>query len=87
MEKIRFVEEDGTETEFFVEEQTRMNGYNYLLVTDSQDDEAQAYILKDLSKDTEPQASYVMVEDDREFEVISRLFADMLEDVDLETES
>lgn len=72
---------------FFVEEQTRMNGYNYLLVTDSQDDEAQAYILKDLSKDTDPQASYVMVEDDREFEVISRLFADMLEDVDLETES
>ena len=87
MEKTRFVEEDGTETEFFVEEQTRMNGYNYLLVTDSQDDEAQAYILKDLSKDTDPQASYVMVEDDREFEVISRLFADMLEDVDLETES
>ena len=87
MEKIRFVEEDGTETEFFVEEQTRMNGYNYLLVTDSQDDEAQAYILKDLSKDTDPQASYVMVEDDREFEVISRLFADMLEDVELETES
>ena len=87
MEKIRFVEEDGTETEFFVEEQTRMNGYNYLLVTDSQDDEAQAYILKDLSKDTDPQASYVMAEDDREFEVISRLFADMLEDVDLETES
>ena len=87
MEKIRFVEEDGTETEFFVEEQTGMNGYNYLLVTDSQDDEAQAYILKDLSKDTDPQASYVMVEDDREFEVISRLFADMLEDVDLETES
>ena len=87
MEKIRFVEEDGTETEFFVEEQTRMNGYNYLLVTDSQDDEAQAYILKDLSKDTDPQASYVMVEDDREFEVISRLFADMLEDVDLETGS
>ena len=87
MEKIRFVEEDGTETEFFVEERTRMNGYNYLLVTDSQDDEAQAYILKDLSKDTDPQASYVMVEDDREFEVISRLFADMLEDVDLETES
>ena len=87
MEKIRFVEEDGTEVEFFVEEQTRMNGYNYLLVTDSQDDEAQAYILKDLSKDTDPQASYVMVEDDREFEVISRLFADMLEDVDMETES
>ena len=86
MEKIRFVEEDGTETEFFVEEQTRMNGYNYLLVTDSQDDEAQAYILKDLSDETDPQARYVMVEDDNEFETMSRLFSEMLEDVDLETE-
>ncbi len=86
MEKIRFVEEDGTEVEFYVEEQTRMNGCNYLLVTDSQDDEAQAYILKDLSDETDPQARYVMVEDDNEFETMSRLFSEMLEDVDLETE-
>ncbi|MGI6007925.1 MAG: DUF1292 domain-containing protein [Ruminococcus sp.] len=87
MEKIKFVEEDGTEVEFYIEEQTRMNGYNYLLVTDSQGDEAQAYILKDLSEDADPQARYVMVEDDIEFETMSRLFSDMLEDVDLETES
>ncbi|MGI6011979.1 MAG: DUF1292 domain-containing protein [Ruminococcus sp.] len=87
MEKIKFVEEDGTEVEFYVEEQTRMNGCNYLLVTDSQGDEAQAYILKDLSDETDPQARYVIVEDDTEFETMSRLFSEMLEDVDLETES
>lgn len=86
MEKIKFVVEDGTEVEFYVEEQTRMNGYNYLLVTDSMEDEADAYILKDISEEEDPQSCYVMVEDDMEFETISQLFAAMLDDVDLELE-
>ena len=86
MEKIKFVEEDGTETEFYVEEQTRMNGYNYLLVTDSMDDGADAYILKDISADEDPESCYVFVEDDIEFETISQLFAAMLDDIDLKLE-
>lgn len=86
MEKIKFVVEDGTEVEFYVEEQTRMNGYNYLLVTDSMEDEADAYILKDISEEEDSQSCYVMVEDDMEFETISQLFAAMLDDVDLELE-
>ena len=49
MEKVKFELEDGNEVEFYVEEQTRVNGRDYLLVSDSQDDEAQAYILKDMS--------------------------------------
>ena len=32
MEKIKFVAEDGSVDEFFVEEQTRVNGIDYLLV-------------------------------------------------------
>ena len=40
MEKIKFQLEDGTEAEFYVEEQTRIGGVAYLLVSDSQDDEA-----------------------------------------------
>lgn len=86
MEKIKFIEEDGTEVEFYVEEQTRMNGYNYLLVTDSMEDGADACILKDISEDEDPQSCYVYVEDDMEFETISQLFAAMLDDVDLELE-
>ena len=39
MEKIKFQLEDGTEAEFYVEEQTRIGGVAYLLVSDSQDDE------------------------------------------------
>ena len=52
MEKITFVTDDGGKEEFYVEEQTRINGVNYILVSDSKDDEANAYILKDISTDT-----------------------------------
>ena len=44
MEKIKFQSEDGTSVEFFVEEQTSIGGTAYLLVSDSAEDEAQAYI-------------------------------------------
>lgn len=69
---------------FFVVEETRINGVSYLLVTETEDDEAEAYILKDLSADGEEEASYVFVEDDDELEAVSRIFAELLEDVDIE---
>lgn len=71
MEKITFVTDDGGKEEFYVEEQTRINGVNYILVSDSKDDEANAYILKDISTDTDAEAEYVMVEDDTEFDAVS----------------
>ena len=52
MEKIKFQLEDGTEAEFYVEEQTRIGGVAYLLVSDSQDDEATAYIFKECQRMT-----------------------------------
>jgi hypothetical protein len=57
MEKITFVTDDGGKEEFYVEEQTRINGVNYILVSDSKDDEANAYILKDISTDTDAEAN------------------------------
>ena len=65
MEKITFVTDDGGKEEFYVEEQTRINGVNYILVSDSKDDEANAYILKDIST---------------EFDAVSGVFASMLDD-------
>ena len=44
MEKIRFQSPDGTVEDFYIEEQTRIGGVAYLLVSDSMDDEANAYI-------------------------------------------
>ena len=47
--KIRSSKGSTVDLEFYVEEQTKVNGIQYLLVTDSMEDEADAYILKDLS--------------------------------------
>ena len=52
MEKIKFQSEDGTSVEFFVEEQTSIGGTAYLLVSDSAEDEAQAYICLLYTSDT-----------------------------------
>ena len=84
MEKILFTDEDGTDIEFYIEEQTRVNGYNYLLVSDSEDEEATCYILKDLSQDGEETSQYVMVDDELELEAMSRVFNEMLEGVKIE---
>lgn len=84
MDKITFVTDMGEEVEFYVEEQTRVNGVNYILVSDSMEEEANAYILKDLSADTDLEADYVMVEDEVELEAISKVFSQMMDDVDIE---
>ena len=84
MDSIKFLTESGETVEFYVEEQTRINGVDYILVTDSEEDEADAYILKDLSADTDLEAEYVMVEDEVELEAVSKVFAQMMEDVDIE---
>ena len=84
MEKIRFQSPDGTVEEFYIEEQTRIGGVSYLLVSDSLDDEASAYILKDVSGDTDPEACYEMLEDEEEMQAVYKVFEQMLDDVDLE---
>lgn len=86
MEKIKFTPEGETnEVEFFVIEQTRLGGINYILVTDSDDDEeeGEAFILKDLSKEEDTEAVYEFVEDDHELNAVADVFANLLEDVDL----
>ena len=84
MDKIKFIEDDGEVVEFFVEEQARIGGKTYLLVSDSQEEEAQAYIMKDVSEETASEACYEFVEDDLELEAVTSVFQQMLDDVDIE---
>lgn len=87
MEKLTFVMDDNEEVELFVIEETRINGVNYLLVTDSDDEddnEAEAFIFKDVSKAEDADAVYEPVEDEDEIDAVSRVFSELLEDVDLE---
>ena len=75
-EKIIFVDEDGNEIEMYVIEETRINNVNYLLVTDDEGDseEAEAYILKDISNDEDEEAVYEIVDDESEVDYIGRVF-------------
>ncbi len=85
MEKIEFTFSDGEErVEFFVVEQTMLNGHQYLLVTDSEEDEADAYILRDADKNDEDEVLYEMVEDESELDAVGAVFAELLDDIDLQ---
>ena len=87
MEKLTFVTEDQESVDFYIIEETRDNGINYLLVTESEDEEdeeAEAYILKDTSKAEDTEAVYEFVESEEELDAVSRIFAELLEDMDLE---
>ncbi len=82
-EKIVFQTEEG-EVLFYVLEQTRVNGENYILVTDSEDEEADCWILKDTSKPEDTEAVYEMVEDDQTLDALSKIFAELLEDTEIQ---
>ena len=84
LEKITFVEEDGTQAEFFVVEQTVLAGVTYLLVTEDEDGDADAWIMKDTSETEDEEGVYEFVGDERELDAVAAVFSEILEDVDLE---
>ncbi len=85
--KVSFFTEDNEEVIFYVLEQTKLNGIEYLLVTeDIEADEAEAYIMKDVSAGESSDAVYDMVEDDNELEAIGAVFEELLEDTEIITE-
>lgn len=84
MEKVRFTFGDGSgESEFFVLEETKINGSSYILVVDSQDDDAECLILREEGT-REGDSIYEIVEDETELLAVSKVFEELLEDVDIE---
>ncbi len=82
-EKIVFTTDDGEEILLYVIEQTRISGVNYLLVSESEDEEAECVILRDTSTDADAEASYEIVEDDDTLTAVAGVFWELLEDTDL----
>ncbi len=70
--------------EFFVLEQTRLGGNDYLLVTEEEEGDGEALILKDVSGDGEEEAVYIVVSEDEELTAVAGVFENMLEDTVLE---
>ena len=60
-EKITLQTDEGEAVDFFVLEETRLGGINYLLVTDEEDGDGECYILEDTSKAEEAEAVYRMI--------------------------
>lgn len=89
-DEVVFRTEDGEKITFVVLEQTKLGGIDYLLVTSSEDnededyeDEAEALILKDISKPTDEEAIYDVVEDDQELQLLAGIFRELVEDIEL----
>lgn len=77
-------EDSGEQVEFYVLEETKVNGISYLLVTDSEEDDAECLILKDTSAPEDKDSIYEIVEDDVELKAVLKVFEELLEDVDIE---
>ena len=84
MEKVRFTfaDENG-EDEFFVLEETRINGNGYILVTDSEEDDAECLILKETGNKGEGESVYEIVEEETELMAGAKVFEEWVEDVNL----
>ena len=85
MEKIKFVMPDTDEqVQLFVLEQTSVGGNNYILVTDKEEGDAEAFILKEVSVDENGETTYEEVEYENELEGIVKIFEELFDDIDFE---
>lgn len=85
--KITMTADSGESVDFYVLEETRINGAAYLLVTDApEDQDGECYVLKDVSGPGDEQALYEFVEDDLELDGVFSIFEQLLSDADLELE-
>ena len=73
----------GEETIFYVLEQTKLGGSQYILVTDTQEGDGEALILKEVSAQGLRESVYETVEDDTELEAVAAVFENLLEDIEL----
>lgn len=91
MEMIIMNSEEGDSLSFFVIEETKLNGTQYLLVSeqnpeeteDDEFEEVDSTVLKCVSEDGED-AIYEFVEDDAEWDAVLSVFSELLEDIDIE---
>lgn len=84
-EKITFTTEDGEQIDFYVLQQTTINGENYILVADNteEDEEANALILKESAQKDSDEVLYDVVEDEEQLNAIAKVFEELMEDIDI----
>lgn len=81
LEKITFRPDGEEPVEFYVLEQTRIGGVNYILVTDVEEGDGDALILKDLSEDGDEEGIFSIVSEDEELSAVAGVLQNMLDDI------
>ena len=81
-----FSPDEEEAVEFYCLEQTVIGAKTYLLVTDEEDGDSEALILRDDSDMNDEEAVYVIVDDDQELEAVAGVFRKLLSEdgVDLD---
>ena len=82
LEKITFSPDGDDPVDFYVLEQTRIGGVNYILVTDFEEGDGEALILKDISRDGEEDSIFTIVSEDEELSAVAGVFENMLDDIE-----
>lgn len=83
MEKIVFEPENESPVAFYILEQTKIGGVPYILVTEQEEGDGDALILKDISAPEDTEALYEIVEDETELDAVAAVFENILEDIAL----
>ena len=82
---LPFLTDDGKEIEFYILEQTMIGGINYLLVTDDiEDEDTEVMMMRENADSDGLYATYEFVEDEQELSAVSAVFAELMDDVDIE---
>lgn len=85
MDKIVFTPADnGEPVEFYVLDQVVLRGVTYILVTDSEEGDGEALILRDTAPGDASESVYEIVDDDTELKAVAELFHDALEDMNMQ---
>ncbi len=83
MEKIAFTLEGAEQVWFYVLEQTKLGGIRYILVTEEEEGDSDAFILKEVSDEKNAESIYEIVEDETELSAVAAVFENLLDDVKL----
>ena len=81
-ERIVFETDDGP-AEWYVIDETRINGCNYILVADAPEGDAECLILKDTAPADSKESVYEEVEDDDELDIVAGMFEEVLGDTEI----
>lgn len=83
MEKIAFALEGAETAWFYVLEQTKIGGKHYILVTEEEEGDSEALILKEVLGGKDAESVYEIVDDDTELSAVAAVFENLLEDIEL----